>query len=340
MSPENCRPPSPITGTPAGLAASDAWWIAVTCGTPTPATTRVVQIEPGPTPTLTASHPASTSACAPSRVAMLPPITWTPDIAGSALSRRTMSSISRAWPFAVSTTSTSTPASTRAVARSQASPKNPTAAPTTSRPSPSLVASGYCSDLTKSLTVISPCSRPSVSTSGSFSTLCLASTAEASSREIPTGAVTSGIEVIASRTRVVPNVLGGTNRRSRLVMIPSSTLSWSTTGRPDTRNFAQSASSSLSVASGPIVSGSLTMPDSDRLTRSTCAAWSAIGRLRCRIPTPPWRAIAIAIRPSVTVSIAADTSGIRRVSSRVRRVLVSASLGMTSVSPGSRSTSS
>src|SRR5674536_10098 len=36
--------------------------MAVTCGTPTPATTRVVQIEPGPTPTLTASAPASTSA--------------------------------------------------------------------------------------------------------------------------------------------------------------------------------------------------------------------------------------------------------------------------------------
>src|ERR1035437_7747577 len=33
--------------------------MAVTCGTPTPATTRVVQIEPGPTPTLMPSAPAS-----------------------------------------------------------------------------------------------------------------------------------------------------------------------------------------------------------------------------------------------------------------------------------------
>ena len=32
--------------------------MAVICGTPTPATTRVVQIEPGPMPTLTASAPA------------------------------------------------------------------------------------------------------------------------------------------------------------------------------------------------------------------------------------------------------------------------------------------
>ena len=40
--------------------------MAVSCGTPTPATMRVVQIEPGPMPTLIASAPASISACAPS----------------------------------------------------------------------------------------------------------------------------------------------------------------------------------------------------------------------------------------------------------------------------------
>src|ERR1035441_4363850 len=45
--------------------------MAVTWGTPTPATTRVVQIEPGPTPTLTPSAPASTNAWAPSRVVMI-----------------------------------------------------------------------------------------------------------------------------------------------------------------------------------------------------------------------------------------------------------------------------
>ena len=50
--------------------------MAVSCGTPTPATMRVVQIEPGPMPTLTASAPASISARAPSAVAMLPAMTW------------------------------------------------------------------------------------------------------------------------------------------------------------------------------------------------------------------------------------------------------------------------
>jgi len=70
-------PPSAITGMFDFLAASTASMIAVSCGTPTPATMRVVQIEPGPMPTLIASAPASISACAPSLVAMLPAITCT-----------------------------------------------------------------------------------------------------------------------------------------------------------------------------------------------------------------------------------------------------------------------
>ena len=48
----------------------------------------------------------------------------------------------------------------------------------------------------------------------------------------------------------------------------------------------------------------------------------------------------MAIRDSVTVSIAADTSGTRSEISRVSREVVSTSEGMTSVSPGSSRTSS
>src|SRR6185312_8531051 len=54
-------PPSAISGI-SSLSAVATMSIAEICGTPTPATTRVVQIEPGPTPTLTASTPASRSA--------------------------------------------------------------------------------------------------------------------------------------------------------------------------------------------------------------------------------------------------------------------------------------
>jgi hypothetical protein len=69
-------PPSPIAGTPAARQTSAASRIAVSCGTPTPATMRVVQIEPGPIPIFTESAPASISALAPSAVATLPAITW------------------------------------------------------------------------------------------------------------------------------------------------------------------------------------------------------------------------------------------------------------------------
>ncbi len=67
-------PPSAINGM-RSCSASATMSTAVICGTPTPATTRVVQIEPGPTPTLTASAPASINASAASPVTMLPPIT-------------------------------------------------------------------------------------------------------------------------------------------------------------------------------------------------------------------------------------------------------------------------
>lgn len=55
---------------------------------------------------------------------------------------------------------------------------------------------------------------------------------------------------------------------------------------------------------------------------------------------PPWRAIATAMRASVTVSIAAETSGIRRVMPRDSRVVVSACPGCRSEYAGTRSTSS
>ena len=103
-----------MTGTPSGRVTLVTSWIAVICGTPTPATTRVVQIDPGPTPTLTASAPAAASAAAASPVAMFPPMTST---SVSRLIRATISRTPRLWPWAVSTTTKSTPASTRASAR-------------------------------------------------------------------------------------------------------------------------------------------------------------------------------------------------------------------------------
>ncbi len=86
---------------------------------------------------------------------------------------------------------------------------------------------------------------------------------------MPTGPVMSGIGVITSSTLVVAHSATGVKRRSRLVMMPSSRLSVSTTGSPDTRYSPQILSRSSSVWSGPMVTGLEMIPVWVRLTRST-----------------------------------------------------------------------
>src|SRR5512141_3279612 len=75
MSPENLMPPSAMTGMPDLSASLQQSMTAVICGTPAPDTTRVVQMEPGPMPTLTQSAPALMRSLAASAVAMLPATT-------------------------------------------------------------------------------------------------------------------------------------------------------------------------------------------------------------------------------------------------------------------------
>src|SRR5438876_8083086 len=114
-SPEYLIPPSAMTGmSPAPRTAST---MAVICGTPIPVTTRVVQIDPGPTPTFTASTPRSTSARAPASVAMLPATSCAPGKASR--KHATVSSTPWLWPCAESTTITSHPASSSAWARAR-----------------------------------------------------------------------------------------------------------------------------------------------------------------------------------------------------------------------------
>ena len=108
-------PPSAMTGTPVPRSSLATDWTAVNCGTPMPATTRVVQIEPGPMPTLTPSAPASTRARPAAAVATLPATTST---AKRLLSSFTVFMTLVVWPWAVSTTSTSTSTPTRASALS------------------------------------------------------------------------------------------------------------------------------------------------------------------------------------------------------------------------------
>jgi hypothetical protein len=79
------------------------------------------------------------------------------------------------------------------------------------------------------------------------------------------------------------------------------------------------------------VIGDAIIPLSARFTRSTSRAWSTGRRFLWMMPMPPARAIAIAARPSVTESIAADSSGTLSSSFLVSRVLSSTSWGRTSL---------
>ena len=99
-----------MIGIPLSSAARAACWIAVIWGTPTPEITRVVQIEPGPMPTFTASAPAAIRSVQPWAVATFPATT---SISHSFLILRTVSITLAEWPWALSTTSTSTPLAIR-----------------------------------------------------------------------------------------------------------------------------------------------------------------------------------------------------------------------------------
>ena len=232
-----------------------------------PVTTRVVQIDPGPTPTLTASTPRSTSARAPASVAMLPATSC----ASGKTSRKhaTVSSTPWLWPCAESTTITSHPASSSAWARARASCVPPTAAATRNRPCWSLLASGYWRRLKMSLMVMRPFSNPCLSTTGNFSMRCFARMRSASSNVVPTGAVTSLSLVITSR---IGRSSSRSNCRSRFVMMPTSFPAPSTIGTPEILKRCMSCCASRSGRSGPSVIGFMIIPDSLRLTRSTSAA--------------------------------------------------------------------
>ena len=72
-----------------------------------------------------------------------------------------------------------------------------------------------------------------------------------------------------------------------------------------------------------MVIGSTIMPLSERFTLSTSLACCSMVRLRWMMPSPPCWAMAMAMRDSVTVSMAALIRGTRSSMLRVRRVVVS-----------------
>ena len=76
-----------------------------------------------------------------------------------------------------------------------------------------------------------------------------------------------------------------------------------------------------------MVTGSTIMPLSERFTLSISPAWASMLRLRCTMPMPPCCAMAMAMRDSVTVSMAEESSGVFSVMSRVSCVCVLTCVG-------------
>ena len=122
-------------------------------------------------------------------------------------------------------------------------------------------------------------------------------------------------------------------------MMPMS-LPLSQMGTPEMRYLAMSSSASARVWPGPSQKGLVMTPFSLRLTMSTCSAWAPMDIFLWMMPMPPSRARAMAMRTSVTVSMAALITGMFRRIFRVSWVCRSMSAGRTLLSAGTSSTSS
>ena len=129
-------------------------------------------------------------------------------------------------------------------------------------------------------------------------------------------------------------------RTSRRLTIPITTLFASTTGTPPIPWPLMRASTSETVVSGPTDCTCRSIISSACLTSVTSAHSSSAVMFRWITPIPPSRAIAIAMAASVTVSIAAETSGMFSAIRREKRERVSVWSGSTPEAAGWSRTSS
>ena len=296
-------PPSAITGTLLFILLQISN-IAENWGYPTPATILVVQIDPGPIPTLIASAPALIKNFAASTVAMFPTIisTFLYIFLRSFRSSTTLF----VWPWAVSITIASTPEFIKASALSIESFVTPIAAATLNLPYLSLFAIGFNLSFVISLKVINPTSLLALVTTGNFSILFCCRITSASSNDVPTPTVMRFSFVITS---VIILLFLFSNLISLFVTIPFKKPESSTIGIPPILfSFILFFASETVESKGKVI-GSIIIPLSARLTLLTLSAWFLIDIFLWITPIPPSWAMAIAILLSVTVSIAAETIG-------------------------------
>ncbi len=184
--------------------------------------------------------------------------------------------------------------------------------------------------------VIKPFRWKDSSTISSFSMRCSCSSCLASCSVVPMGAVTSGSRVMSSETRASIRV---SKRKSRLVRMPTRTGPL-VTGMPEILYFCIRSTASWMRLSGSMVTGLRIMPLMERLTMSTSLHCSAMDMFLWMKPIPPSSARALAMTASVTVSMAADSSGMLSLMVLVRRVEMSVAAGCTADFPGISNTSS
>ena len=241
------------------------------------------------------------------------------------------------WAWAVSITRASTFDSTRASALFSLSLLTPKAAATTRRPYLSLFEFGFVKCLVTSLKVISPTKLLFLSTTGSFSILCFCKISSASFNDVPLLTVIKFLTVITS---LIGRDLLFSKRKSLFVTIPSNFLFESTIGIPPILFCNILSFASPTLESSYRTTGSIIIPDSDRLTFLIFSTCSFIVIFLCITPIPPSLAIAIAMLLSVTVSIAAETIGMLSEMFLEKREITETSLGRTSEYLGTNRTSS
>ena len=143
------------------------------------------------------------------------------------------------------------------------------------------------------------------------------------SMSVPGGAVTRRSNGVACA--VTGSLAGGSSSRSRGVRMPASRPSAPSRSRLDTSCSRICTRASPTVALAGTRYGSAITRFSARLTRSTIADLVGHRQEAVDDPTPPARAMAIAMRASVTVSMFAAATGTAIVSPRVSRVRVETS---------------
>mmetsp|Transcript_46329 Transcript_46329/g.86522 ORF Transcript_46329/g.86522 Transcript_46329/m.86522 type:complete len:313 (+) Transcript_46329:551-1489(+) len=310
-------PPSARMGTPYCLASFATLYTAEACALPQAHTSWVVQMEPMPIPTRSASAPHSMRFFACCFVTTLPATTCR---AGNwDLIHLTISCWKTLSPWLLSMTTASTPAATNARTRSLSLGRVPIAAATNrDLLTGSLVALGNSTFFLMSVLETMAMNKPDLVTMGSFPFLDVCKREFACRRSQPSSIVTRSLvgvmmalsRVWRSRTKSVSRFV--TRPRSLAPVRPVSV-----TGKPVKPCFVFKVSNSANVIVGGTQTGSRMKPALYFFTRATSFACSSIGRLVWMTPMPPSRAIAIAMLDSVTVSMGLDTIGVLRAIFRV-----------------------